>query len=447
MNMAALRVFIVAAVRRVAAGFQALVICGAGYLSGGASADLQQEILTQWDRAIPIIVLTHTAVGGYRATGLADLGTRVATRLEGTGMFRSLYPWDRPVALGAAFDTALLDASVLGAHRIFIEGLQDSLGWRIRWQLVHSSRRRMYQQTFSATAQVAVEQRIAAAVFERLVGMPALFDAQILYVRNGDPNLQEQAFLLEAANANGGNARILYASDVSIMSPAWAPDGRRIAFVSFASGRSAVVLRDFDRDGTRTLLANERFVSAPAFSPDGRTLALALARDANVDLYALDLHSGDLRRLTSHYGIDTDPAWAPDGGAIVFSSNRAGGPQIYRLDLETERIGRLTFAGEYNVSPSFLPGGNGLAFVHVRDGVRHIAIMNTEGRGIRILQDTAQGESPSVSPNGMMLIYATVDRGRRILMSLSLDGRVRQRLSSTSGDVWSPTWLPLLTAP
>jgi TolB protein len=186
--------------------------------------------------------------------------------------------------------------------------------------------------------------------------------------------------------------------------------------------------------------------SAPAFSPDGKRLAMVLSRDGNPEIYVINLADRKLRRVTRHHAIDTEPSWTADGRSLIFTSDRGGKPQIYQLELATNLIERLTFQGDYNARARLLPDGKHLVYVHRREGVFHIAWQDLERDDVRVLTKTALDESPSLAPNGTMLIYATQDRGRGILAVVSIDGRVRYRLPSSSGDVREPAWSPFINS-
>jgi TolB protein len=180
------------------------------------------------------------------------------------------------------------------------------------------------------------------------------------------------------------------------------------------------------------------------FSPDGKNLAMVLSRGGDPEIFVMNIANRKLRRITRHHGIDTEPSWSPDGKTIVFTSDRGGRPQIYQLELETNFLERLTFVGDYNARARLLPGGKHLVFVHRRNGVFHIAWQDLEKDSLLVLTATDLDESPSLAPNGAMLMYATQDQGRGILAVVSIDGRVKYRLPSSVGDVREPAWSPFL---
>ena len=292
-----------------------------------------------------------------------------------------------------------------------------------------------------------VAHRIADEVYEQITGIRGAFSTKILYVLVENPGGSATAYRLIMADADGQREQTIYSSSEPILSPSWAPDARRVAYVTFETGRSTIVVHDIESN-TRSRVAAYRGINgAPAFSPDGKRLAMSLSRDGNAEIYIKDLQSEELQRVTrATSAIDTEPNWSEDGNSILFTSDRGGQPQIYRKDLTTSWVERLTFQGSYNARARLLPNGRHLVYVHRREGIYHIAWQDLERDTIRILTQTALDESPSLAPNGTMMIYATQDRGRGILAAVSIDGRVKYTLPSASGDVREPAWSPFIDA-
>lgn len=319
-------------------------------------------------------------------------------------------------------------------------------GYRIEYELMDVARgERLLGQaiTVRPNATRDAAHQMADAIYEKITGVRGAFWTRVAYVTASGRG-RDMRFALNVADADGWNPQVVVRSAEPLLSPAWSPDGRKLAYVSFERGNSAIYIQDIVTGGRELVSSFRGINSGPAFSPDGRKLALTLSRSGNPEIYVMDLGSKALTQITNQFGIDTAPVWSPDGASIYFTSDRGGRPQVYQASASGGGATRVTFEGTYNADPSISFDGKKIAVAQGAGNVYRIAVLDRSLGSPRwsTLSPGSLDESPSFAPNASMILYAAREGRRGVLYAVSADGRVRQRLVLADGDVREPAWGP-----
>lgn len=419
------------------------VLLAAAPLAGAQQKGmLELDVIGGRAAALPIAVVPF---GGD--CGQTDVGGVVRADLGRSGQFRALdvsQIVERPTRGSEVAYPAwrMLKQDFLLVGRCVAEGG----GYRTEYELFDVAKQERllgFALTAPAGSMRDVAHQISDAVYEKILGVPGAFWTRIAYVTSSGLG-RGARYALMVADADGWNPRTVVNSTEPLMSPSWSPDGRRLAYVSFEGGNSAVWIQDI-ASGSREKLTSFRGINgAPSFSPDGGRLALTLSKGGNPDVYVMDLGSKQLTQVTNHFGIDTEPSWSPDGSRLYFTSDRGGRPQVYQVAASGGSATRVSFEGSYNASPSVSFDGKKIATAQGAGNVYRIALLDNSMGSPRwsMLSPGSLDESPSFAPNGAMVLYAAREGRRGVLYAVSADGRVRQRLVLAEGDVREPAWSP-----
>src|SRR5699024_3517505 len=412
-----------------------------------ANANLVIEITQGRDDALPIAVVPFTVENGAQVP--ADVARISSEDLKRSGLFKPVprgdllsWPTGHKDAIWRDFRVMKTEYVVTGR----VEPLENSR-YRIHFELLDVNAESSLLAWRFVSSNVALRptaHSIADEVFQQLTGIRGAFNARILYV-TVDRSDKRYPYRLQYADADGHRVRTLVRSYEPIMSPSWSPDATQVAYVSLeGNGLPKVYVHNIKTGDRRVVSEYAGINGAPAWSPDGKQLALTLSKDGAPNIYTLNLVTGQLQQRTSSRFIETEPRWMADGQSLIYTSSRSGGPQISQLDLRSGDSQRLSFNGPYNARPDITPDGRHLIYVHRKSGRFNIGVQDLVRDTFNVLTTSGMDESPSVAPNGTMVIYGTQQRGTGVLEAISIDGRVKVKLPSAKGEVREPAWSPFL---
>lgn len=429
-------------------GYQILVtimLSCASFIS--FAAENMYDVVGGNTKPIPIAVVPF----GWSGGGLPqDVSKIVNDDLSHSGEFEVM-----PVAnmLNTPHNSAQVhynDWSMMKQDYVVVGNItKDGTKYTAQYELIDVLKQQvLYAGTVSATADGLrkLSHKISDRVYETITGVRGVFSTKMMYIEVQKLTGRKRAYRLYYADIDGYNPRVLIEKYEPIMSPTWSPDATKVAYMRFEKRRPGIFMLDIASGRETRLTQFKGLNSAPAWSPDGQTIAMSLSKDGNPEIYLMNVASRSLTRLTNNYGIDTEPSWAPDSRSLLFTSSRGGKPQVYKLDIASQAVTRMTYEGIYNSAGEMAARGDRFIFVHQEQGGDfHIAVQDTNTNSMRLLtQETILDESPSVSPNGNMVLYATLSGGRGVLSVTSIPGRSTYRIPSIRGEIKHPAWSPYI---
>jgi len=412
-----------------------------------AQAVLKIDITEGFEGALPIAVIPFQWHGSKKVVN-GDVSAIVASDLARSGKFSPVAERDLIARPQKPEDVHFKTWRIAGMDHIVIGSvtLQAAGKYQVQFRLIDILKaKQVLGYSFSATNKTLrdVAHQISDYIFTHITGLPGAFSTRIAYV-TVQRDKKGSVSRLQVSDTDGYNPQTLLTSDEPIMSPAWSPNGSELGYVSFEGGQAEIFTHNI-RTGIRKSRSKFKGLNgAPAWSPDGKKLAITLSKAGNPDIYILNLKRNKLQRLTNHWSIDTEAVWLPDGKTIVYTSSRSGKPQLYQQSIAANsRPVRLTYEGGYNASASVSADGKHVAYVHGEGNIYRIAILELETKSSRILTDGPLDESPEYAPNNSMVLFASQEKRKAVLAAVSVDGRQKQRLAFTGGEVREPSWAAL----
>jgi TolB protein len=401
------------------------------------------EILGGKASQIPIAITTFNEE--IPGANLDKMHQVIANDLERSGLFMPLNTSGVSSIPDSDMHINFSNWSALQAQFLVVGKITTTNGkLTTRWSLVDIYKEKtVLSMEFSGNNNQyrAIAHKISDLVYEKLIGSPGVARTRIGFVKQKSKN----SYGLYVSDYDGFNQKAIVNSTQPIMSVRWSPDGKKIAYVSFENKKPVIFVQDLIT-GKRTLVANFKGNnSAPAWSPDSKKLAIVLTYSANSQIYIINSDGTGIKQLMRTRFINTEPSWTPDGKEIYFSSDRGGNPQIYKVNVDgISDVQRVTFEGKSNLSPSLSPDGKLLLFLTQDEGRYRVAVQNLISNQVLKLTKGPHDESPVFSPNGHMVLFTYKDLGKPTKIgTVSINGLKVAPINLGQEGIQEPTWSPL----
>lgn len=399
------------------------------------------------DSARPIAVVPFKWTGN--GTPPQNVGEIVAADLRNSGKFNPMANAKMPQTPTSPSEINPQDWTKIGITVVVIGNVQPSSdgGFLVSYQLVDlsgSTVNVLSQNQYKVTSQWLryAAHTVSNEVFEKLLGIKGAFRTRIAYVvKTANQKFTHE---LRVADYDGYNQFVVYRSPEPLMSPAWSPDGSKIAYVTFETGRSELVMQTLSTGKIQRIASYPRHNGAPAFAPDGSKLAFVLSKDGSLNLYVMNLATNQVQQVTRGRSNDTEPSWFPDSQNLAYTSDQAGRPQVYKINVNGGSAQRLTWEGSQNQDADVSPDGKFMIMVSTINGKQNLAKQDLESGSVQVLTSTFLDETPSMAPNGTMIIYSATQGLGNVLQLVSTDGRFKASIPATDGQVKFPAWSPYL---
>ncbi len=409
-----------------------------------AQAVITIEITEGVEGAIPMAVVEFDSAG-LPIKLKTDVAEIITNNLNRSGVFKVLNRAQNPAQPHYSKDVVYPRWRASGQEYLVVGRILSKTGGKldVQFQLLDVLKQKQllgYSFPVRLRNLRATAHEISDLIYQKITGIRGAFNTRIAYI--SAQGGKQKRYVLQVADTDGYNPQTILESDQPLMSPSWSPDGQSLAYVSFENKRPEIFIQHLATARRSKVSGFKGINGAPSWSPDGKQLAMVLSKDRSADIYVMNIASKKLRRITRHRAIDTEPVWMPDGQSLIFTSDRSGSPQLYRVDLNGGSPKRITFEGRYNTAADISPDGKSIVMVYGDRGQYRIAELNLENGNLNILTDNKLDESPSWSPNGQMVLYASTQGNRGVLYMVSRDGRSKHKLSDQQGDIREPVWGP-----